>query len=154
MAAEVLKMDWDDCVVIRGDSRKHLPWNIGQFGSNTNYTMTRTNFVAATDAVNKLKEIAAKQFGGSPEGYEIDGKRVFSKASPGTGMSYAQAAQRAMQLGGKFDGHELPEDINPMTKASATALATVPLPDAVGPSTVKTGIWGVGVLTRANRASK
>ncbi len=123
VAAEVLKMDWEDCVVIRGDSRKHLPWNIGQFGSNTNYTMTRTNFVAATDAVNKLKEIAAKQFGGSPEGYEIDGKRVFSKASPGTGMTYAQAAQRAMQLGGKFDGHELPEDINPMTKASATALA-------------------------------
>jgi CO/xanthine dehydrogenase Mo-binding subunit len=123
IAAEVLKVDWEDCVVVRGDSRKHLPWNIGQFGSNTSFTMARTNFVAATDAVNKLKEIAAKHFGGNADGYDIDGKRVFRKGSPGTGMSYAQAAQRAIQLGGKYDGHELPGDINPMTKESATALA-------------------------------
>ncbi len=123
IAAEVLKVDWEDCVVVRGDSRKHLPWNIGQFGSNTSFTMARTNFVAATDAVNKLKEIAAKQFGGSPDGYDVDGKRVFRKGSPGSGMTYAQAAQRAIQLGGKFDGHELPGDINPMTKESASALA-------------------------------
>ena len=32
-------------------------------------------------------------------------------------------AQRAIDLGGKYDGHELPEDINGMTTASATALA-------------------------------
>ena len=38
-------------------------------------------------------------------------------------MTYAQAAQRAIALGGKFDGHELPADINPMTRESATALA-------------------------------
>jgi CO/xanthine dehydrogenase Mo-binding subunit len=38
-------------------------------------------------------------------------------------MSYAQAARRAIQLGGKYDGHDLPKDINPMTRASATALA-------------------------------
>jgi CO/xanthine dehydrogenase Mo-binding subunit len=38
-------------------------------------------------------------------------------------MSLAQAGQRAIALGGRFDGHELPEDINPMTRASATALA-------------------------------
>ena len=123
IAAEVLKIDWDDCVVVRGDSRKHLPWNIGQFGSNTSFTMARTNFVAATDALNKLKDIAAQQFGGKPEDYDVDGKRVFRRGSPGTGMTYGQAAQRAIQLGGRFDGHELPEDINPMTRDSATALA-------------------------------
>jgi CO/xanthine dehydrogenase Mo-binding subunit len=110
-------------VVVRGDSRKHLPWNIGQFGSNTNYTMTRTNLVAATDALQKLREIAARQFGGTPEAYDVDGKRVFRKGSPGTGLSYAQAAQLAVKFGGRYDGHELPDDINPMTKASATALA-------------------------------
>ena len=38
-------------------------------------------------------------------------------------MSYGDAAKRAIELGGKFDGHELPADINPMTKGSATALA-------------------------------
>jgi xanthine dehydrogenase molybdenum-binding subunit len=123
IAAEVLKVEWDDCIIERGDSRRNLPWNIGQFGSNTNFTMARTNFVAATDAVNKLKEIAAKQFGGTPDQYDIDGKRVFRKGSPGTGMTYAQAAQRAITLGGKFDGHELPADINAMTKLSATAIA-------------------------------
>src|SRR4029079_12591793 len=38
-------------------------------------------------------------------------------------MTLAQAAQKAIELGGKFDGHELPEDINAYTKRSATALA-------------------------------
>jgi xanthine dehydrogenase molybdenum-binding subunit len=38
-------------------------------------------------------------------------------------MSLARAAQRAIALGGKYDGHELPADINALTKASATALA-------------------------------
>ena len=123
IAAEVLKVDWDDCVIERGDSRRNLPWNIGQFGSNTNFTMARTNYVAAMDAVTKLKELAAGKFGGKADDYDIDGKRVFRKGSPGTGMSYAQAAQLAIQKGGRFDGHELPADINPMTKLSATALA-------------------------------
>jgi CO/xanthine dehydrogenase Mo-binding subunit len=123
IAAEVLKVDWEDCVVERGDSRRHLPWNIGQFGSNTNFTMARTNYVAAMDALAKLKEIAAGRFGGKPDDYDVDGKRVFRKGSPGAGLTYAQAAQRAIELGGRFDGHELPADINPMTRTSATALA-------------------------------
>jgi CO/xanthine dehydrogenase Mo-binding subunit len=121
IAAEVLKMDWDNCVIERGDSRKNLPWNIGQFGSNTSYTMTRTNYVAAQDLLAKLREIAAKDLGGKPEDYDVDGAKVFSKA--GKSMSYADAAKRAIALGGKFDGHELPKDINPMTQGSATALA-------------------------------
>jgi CO/xanthine dehydrogenase Mo-binding subunit len=38
-------------------------------------------------------------------------------------MTLAQAAQRAIRLGGKYDGHELPKNINKVTVASATALA-------------------------------
>jgi CO/xanthine dehydrogenase Mo-binding subunit len=38
-------------------------------------------------------------------------------------MTLAHAAQRAIQLGGTFDGHELPQDINKFTVVSATALA-------------------------------
>ena len=123
IAAEVLKVDWADVVIERGDSRKHLPWNIGQFGSNTNFTMARTNYVAAMDAVAKLKQIAARRLGGSPDNYDIDGRRVFRKGSPGVGMGYGEAARQAIALGGRFDGHELPADIHPMTQASAVAVA-------------------------------
>ncbi len=123
VAAEVLKCDWENCLVERGDTRNHLPWNIGQFGSNTSFTMARTNYVAAMDAVTKLKEIAAIDLGGEPDDYDIGDHRVFRTADPETGMTYREAAARAIELGGKFDGHELPGDINPMTAGSASALA-------------------------------
>ena len=54
-------------------ARENLPWNIGQFGSNTSYTMTRTNYVAAQDMLAKLKEIAAQDLGGKPDDYDVDG---------------------------------------------------------------------------------
>ena len=38
-------------------------------------------------------------------------------------MSYTQAARRAIELGGRFDGHMVPDDVNQMTKTSAAALA-------------------------------
>jgi xanthine dehydrogenase molybdenum-binding subunit len=123
VAAEVLKANWDNCIVVRGDSRNHLPWNLGQFGSNTSFTMTRTNYAAATDAVAKLKEIAAMDLGGAPADYDIGGERVFAKSDPSKGLTYAQAAQRAIDLGGKFDGHEVADDLNVMTKASAAGVA-------------------------------
>jgi CO/xanthine dehydrogenase Mo-binding subunit len=123
IAAEVLKCDWDACVILRGDSRKHLPWNLAQFGSNTSFTMARTNYVAAMDALDKLKEIAAMDLGGTPDDYDIDGKQVYLKSDPAKHLSYGAAAQRAIELGGKFSGQETPEDLNPMTKTSAAALA-------------------------------
>lgn len=122
VAAEVLGYDWKNCIIERGDSRRHLPWNIGQFGSNTSFTMSRTNYVAAMDAKNKLLEIAAKDLGGKPDDYELKNERVVAK-SGGKSMTFAEAAKRAVEMGGKFTGKELPENINPMTKASATALS-------------------------------
>ena len=38
-------------------------------------------------------------------------------------MSYAGAARRAIELGGRFDGHEVSQDLNQITKTSAAALA-------------------------------
>jgi CO/xanthine dehydrogenase Mo-binding subunit len=38
-------------------------------------------------------------------------------------LTFEQAATRAIELGGKYDGHELPANIHAMTKTSATALA-------------------------------
>jgi len=53
VAAEVLGYEWENCVIERGGTAKHLPWNLGQFGSNTNFTMNRTNYVADSDAKDK-----------------------------------------------------------------------------------------------------
>ena len=55
--------------------------------------------------------------GGKPEEYEVANERVFRKGG-GASMTLAQAAQHAIELGGKYDGHEAPEDINTYTKAS------------------------------------
>jgi len=123
VVAEVLQCNWENCVIERGDTRKHLPWNFGQFGSNTSFTMSRSNHAAAMDAKAKLLEIAAADFGGSPDDYDIGNETVFSKADASMSMTYAEAAQRAIDMGGKFTGKELPDDLNPMTVRSATALA-------------------------------
>jgi CO/xanthine dehydrogenase Mo-binding subunit len=82
--------------------------------------MTRAAHAAASDAKRKLQEIAAKVLGGSPESYQVVNERV---SAGGRALTLAQAAQKAIELGGKYDGHELPADINAYTKTSATALA-------------------------------
>ena len=123
VAAEVLKFDWENCEIHRGDSSRGLPWNMAQVGSNTSFTMTRTNYVAAMDAVGKLKEIAAMDLGGSPDDYDIGNETVFSRRNPSRRLTYAAAARRAIELGGKFSGEEMPDDLNRMTKASVQSLA-------------------------------
>ena len=123
VAAEALKANWENCIVERGDTRKGLPWNIGQFGSNTSFTMSRSSYAAAMDAVGKLKEIAAMDLGGKAEDYDIADEKVFRKGDPSKSLTYAQAAKRAIELGGKFDGHEAPADVNPMTSGAAKGLA-------------------------------
>jgi len=74
------------------------------------------------DARKKLQEIAANTLGGSPEEYEVANERV-SRKGGGASMTLAQAARRAIQLGGKYDGHEAPADVNSFTKASVAGLA-------------------------------
>ncbi|MCY4269145.1 MAG: xanthine dehydrogenase family protein molybdopterin-binding subunit [Gammaproteobacteria bacterium] len=123
VAAEVLKHSWENTIIQRGDTRKHLPWNNGQFGSNTSFTMTRTNYVAAVDAVEKLLEIAAIELGGATEDYDIGGERVFLREDPSRFITYADAAVRAIELGGRYSGRIAPEDINPITSRSVAALA-------------------------------
>jgi len=123
VAAEILRCKWENCVVERGDSRKHLPWSPPQSGSNTSFTMTRQNFVAATDALGKLKEIAAMDLGGSPEDYDIGDEAVFRVSDPDQRLTYAEAAQRAIELGGKYSGQEMPEDLHDITKSAVAGLA-------------------------------
>jgi CO/xanthine dehydrogenase Mo-binding subunit len=119
VAAEILDLPWEKVVVNWGDTSKGLPWTCLSVGSQTTHAMTRANHAAANDLKRKLQEIAARQFGGSPDEYTLGGQRVFRTSSPGSGFTYATAAARAIQLGGRFDGHELPNDIHAVTKAAA-----------------------------------
>lgn len=123
VCAEVLNFPWEKCEVSWGNTGNGLPWSSVQAGSQTTYAHTRANYASGMDAKRKLQEIAAQDLGGAPEDYDLGNERVFRTGSPGRGISFAQAAQRAIELGGRFDGHEVPKDINNMTKAAAASLA-------------------------------
>ena len=123
VAAEVLGYRWENVEIVHGDSSRNLPWTLGQFGSNTSFTESKANYASAMDAVQKLKEIAARDLGGSPGDYDIANEAVFARADPSRRLTYAAAAQRAIQLGGRFSGEEMPGDINPMTQRAVEGLA-------------------------------
>ncbi len=122
-AAEVLQADWNNCEIVRGDTDLHLPNSSAQGGSNTIFTHTRANWVAAEDAVQKLKEVAAAELGGNPEDYSIGGERVFRSDDESLGMTYGEAAARAIAMGGKYSGEEYPDDIHPITQRAVRGLA-------------------------------
>jgi CO/xanthine dehydrogenase Mo-binding subunit len=123
VAAETLAMPWDKVVVHWGSTAKNLPWSAMSVGSQTTHAMTRANLAGAVDARLKLQEIAAKDLGGVAADYALGNERVYRRNNPARSLSYAQAAARAIELGGRFDGHELPADIHAFTKKSAAALA-------------------------------
>ena len=116
VAAEIIGAPWEDCEVIWGNTSRMLPWTCSSGGSQTLHAMTRAAHAAGMDAKTKLQEIAARVLGGRPESYELADGRVFSGSRS---ITLGQAAQRAIELGGKYDGHELPESVNAFTKTSA-----------------------------------
>jgi len=119
-AAEMLDVPWEQCDVVFGNTSKNLPWTCVSAGSQTAHAMTRAAHAAAKDAIKKLQEIAAKTRGGNPDAYRVAGGKV---SGPGGSLSFADAAKKAIELGGKYDGHEAPEDVNNFTKTSLKALA-------------------------------
>jgi len=120
VAAEMMGLPWEDVEISWGDTSQHLPWTCVSGGSQTTHAMTRSAHAAATDAINKAREIAARTLGGNAESYVVADGRVTSGSRS---MTLAEVARRAVELGGKYDGHELPDDINAYTTTSATALA-------------------------------
>lgn len=120
--AEILGVPWEKCDVTWGNTAKHFPFTCVSGGSQTTHAMTRAAYATAMEARKKLQEIAAKKLGGTPEQYEVANQRVFRKGG-GPGMTFAQAATYAIQLGGVYDGHESPPDVHKLTKASMAALA-------------------------------
>ncbi len=122
-AAEVLKCQWDHCAIEHGRSSLHLPWSSYQAGSNTTFTHSRANYVAAMDALEKMKSIAALTFGGTSTDYDIAEERVFRTGRPSQSLSYAEIAAKAINLGGAYSGYEYPDDIHQVTQRAVEALA-------------------------------
>jgi CO/xanthine dehydrogenase Mo-binding subunit len=120
VTAEMLDVPWEKVDITWGNTSRNLPWSCISGGSQTIHSMTRAAHAAASDGIKKLQEIAAKTLGGRSEDYKVAGERV---SGNGRSMTLAQAAQKAIELGGIYDGHELPKNINTYTKAAATALA-------------------------------
>jgi xanthine dehydrogenase molybdenum-binding subunit len=121
VTAEMLGVPWEKVEITWGDTSKNLPWSCVSGGSQTIHAHTRTAHAVAMDGIKKLQQIAAKDLGGKPEDYVVANERVARKGG-GAGMTLAKAAQRAIELGGIFDGHEVPKEVNAFTKRSAAAL--------------------------------
>ena len=139
VAAEVLGYAWENTIIERGGSLKAMPFNIGQFGSNTSFTMTRTNYAAGMAAKGLLLEIGAMMMGGKPEDYDLKNERVVKKQGSGS-ISFADAAKKAIELGGKYDGHELDPDLKGLTKMAAGMIKGTGLVAAAKDKLPKTGV--------------
>jgi xanthine dehydrogenase molybdenum-binding subunit len=122
VTAELLGIPWEKCELTWGSTAKNLPWSCPSGGSQTTHAHTRAAYAVGMDAIDKLRQIAAKDMGGKPEDYEVSGERVHRKGGSG-GMTLAQAAKRAIDLGGIYDGHEVPKGVNKMTQMSAQSFA-------------------------------
>jgi CO/xanthine dehydrogenase Mo-binding subunit len=120
VAAEMMGMPWEKVEIAWGDTSKNLPWSCVSGGSQTIHAMSRAAHAAAADAIAKAQQIAASVLGGRAEDYRVANERVSNGARS---MTLADVARRAIEMGGRYDGHELPDDINEFTVRSATALA-------------------------------
>jgi CO/xanthine dehydrogenase Mo-binding subunit len=120
--ADRLGVPWEACDIVWGDTSKHVPYTCASGGSQTTHAMSRASYAVADEAELRLREIAAKTHGGNPDDYEVANQRVFRKGG-GAGLTFAEAAQRAIVLGGIYDGHEANPEVNKMTKAAVAGLA-------------------------------
>src|SRR3954463_1384055 len=123
VAADLLNCDWENVVIERGDTRKGLPFNSPQAGSLSASTQSRTMYAAAMAMKDKLTDIAAKTHGGQPADYVLGKEKVVHKSDASKSLTFQQAAEKAIALGGKYSGKEVPEDLNAITKQSVAMIA-------------------------------
>ena len=109
--AEVLDTPWEQFEVVWGNTSKGLPWTCVSAGSQTVHAMTRAAHAAAMDTKRKLQEVAAKALGGAPTSYQVANGRVFSG---GRGLSFAEAAKKAIELGGQYRRPRVPRGHQPL----------------------------------------
>jgi xanthine dehydrogenase molybdenum-binding subunit len=120
--AEILGVDWEQCDVVWGDTSRYMPYTCVSGGSQTTHAMTRAAHSVATAAKEKLKEVAAKTHGGSPDGYDVVHGHVIHKGG-GQAMTLAEASKKAIELGGIYDGHDAADGLHKQTIQAVHALA-------------------------------
>lgn len=120
VVAEVMEFPWEQVEVVWGNTGRGIAWSSIQAGSQTTLAHTRANFAAGTAGKQLAQELAAAELGGNAAAYRVGGNGV---AGPGGSLTWAQLGERAITRGGKFDGHEVPEQINALTKIGVTTLA-------------------------------
>jgi CO/xanthine dehydrogenase Mo-binding subunit len=120
VVAEVMEFPWEQVEVVWGNTGRGIAWSSIQAGSQTTLAHTRANFAAGSAGKQLAQELAAAEMGGSPTAYRVGGNGV---AGPGGSLTWAQLGERAIKRGGKFDGHEVPAQINALTKIGVTTLA-------------------------------
>lgn len=137
LAAETLKVPWEQVQVTWGRS-DNSAFTLGQFSSNTTFTTGLSQVKAAENAVAYLQEIAAAELGGEPGDYEVADGMVSHASESGRELSLGEAAELAIEMGGKYTGEEIPaeldESLNFMTKGAAA--------DAIGSGLVAFGQSG------------
>ena len=106
---------WEKCDVEWGNTSKNLPWNCVSGGSQTTHAMTRAAHAVAMDGKTRAAGDCCQNLR-RQAGAVRSGERTGVPQGRGKSMTLAQAAQRAIQLGGIYDGHEAPEDVNKYTK--------------------------------------
>ena len=122
VAADLLDVPWEKVDMVWGQTGEGIPHTCVQAGSQTTHAITRATHAAATDMKTKLQEIAAQVHGGSASQYVVAGERVYRRGNRAAGLSLAQAAEKALELGGRYDGTELNEGLSPITLGGAAVL--------------------------------
>jgi CO/xanthine dehydrogenase Mo-binding subunit len=116
VVADELGIPWEQCEIVWGDTSKHLPWTCISAGSQTTHAMTRAAHAVAQRAKQMMMEVANNGRPATAASYRMVNGRV-------GGMTLAQIAHKAIELGGMYDGHEAPEGINAFTRRSVAGLA-------------------------------
>lgn len=99
LVAEVLGIEPRDVKLVTGDT--HLaPVDLGSYSSRVTLMMGNAAIEAAERARDRLAIAAAAKLGIPPERVGFGGGRVFDVSDPATGMSFAEAVQRAEGAGG------------------------------------------------------
>ncbi|MGH3171847.1 MAG: molybdopterin cofactor-binding domain-containing protein, partial [Trebonia sp.] len=120
-AAEVLDVPWEKVDIVWGDTSRNLPYSCVSGGSQTTHAMTRAAHAVGSACRQQLQNLAADVHGGRAEDYEVAGERVFRRGG-GASLTFAQAAQQAIRLGGAYDGHVPPKDVHKATQSAVTAM--------------------------------
>lgn len=122
--AETLKVPWDMVEVKWGHSERE-PNSIIQAGSLTTFTESHSQHAAALLAIEYLQELAAHELGGDPEDYVVEDGEVFHEDDTDQALTLGEAAEVAIELGGKYTAEELPneDDLGGATIHAATEAA-------------------------------